>query len=477
MIYSPGSNAYYTPTAAVASYDVIGLPGGGNAQVAVYGSAIAPEPEAAAGVRLNELVVWNTSGVVSANGEYVDWIELYNENDHALDISGWTLTDDDTDPDKYMLPAGTVIGPNGFLLVFASTDTAPPTGELYTGFALDEVNGGYLGLFAPIGGTPTLMSEVEYPAISDASRSYAVLDDESKTVWNWMFGVPTPNLENHTKKVWSFTVYASSHVVINDIPDPRVPYNLHSPIDVSNFVPLSDWLNIVKSETSRILGDQSGQTIVSPMNSASVVIGTGGDLSVSADVQLNLGPLPSANPPIPEPTIANMPNNLGNLTHLYKTMHNVVDGSLVVVGNLDVRPTPQSDAVDVWGYTLLALEKKVIFVAAEAIRPIVRGKWHSKTFVHELAHYAGVKGHPVLGFTEWYDERLIIWNLASPQTNEFEPWFSVVANKPLKNHLEGLVWGTDDQRRRVRPLIPGLDGNSRDDMLDAEIAIAAESPW
>lgn len=108
------------------------------------------------GVRLNELVVWNTSGVVSANGEYVDWIELYNENDHALDISGWTLTDDDTDTDKYMLPAGTVIGPQSYLLVYASTDNAPPTGELHTGFALDEVNGGYLGLFAPIGGTPTL---------------------------------------------------------------------------------------------------------------------------------------------------------------------------------------------------------------------------------------------------------------------------------------------------------------------------------
>ncbi len=50
-----------------------------------------------------------------------EWIELYNKGDMAIDVSGWALDDeaDDGSP-LYFLPAGTVIEPHGFLLLFGS---------------------------------------------------------------------------------------------------------------------------------------------------------------------------------------------------------------------------------------------------------------------------------------------------------------------------------------------------------------------
>ena len=467
----------YAPLAAGTHYDVIGLPGGGNELISVYGSSITPQIGVTSGIRLNELAIWNTSGLVSGNGDHVDWIELYNENNFAVDLDGWSLTDDDTNPTKYVIPPGTVIGPESYLILFASTDAAPPAGELHTGFELDEANGGYLGLFAPSAGTAN--AEVDYPVPTDESRTYGLLEDESKAVLDWIPCVPTLSMGNYAKKVWPFTVYASSHIVTNDIPDPTVPYNMHTTGDQSNFIPLSDWLNIVKSETSRILGDQSGQTIVSPMNSSnSVIIGTSGDLSVSAEVQLNLGPIIFPLP-VPPPTIPNMPNNLGMLQHLFKTMHNVLDGSLVVVGSLDLRLTPSDPANSAFGHTVVSTQKKVIFVAAEYLDATVRGKWHSKVFVHELSHYSGISGHPLPGPFPggWYDEKLIIWTGVSPQTNEFEPWFSVVANPPMRERFEGLQWGTQAQRRHPRPFITGLDGIPGDVMAITDAAIALQTPW
>jgi hypothetical protein len=61
------------------------------------------------------------------NGEFEDWVELYNSSANTVDISGFWLSDDTTNPQKWAFPSGTLIGPNEFLVVVLSAlgDSSP----------------------------------------------------------------------------------------------------------------------------------------------------------------------------------------------------------------------------------------------------------------------------------------------------------------------------------------------------------------
>lgn len=48
-----------------------------------------------------------------------DWVEIYNTSDAPIDIGGWFLSDDPGTPLKYQLPASTIIGPHGYLVLNA----------------------------------------------------------------------------------------------------------------------------------------------------------------------------------------------------------------------------------------------------------------------------------------------------------------------------------------------------------------------
>lgn len=61
----------------------------------------------------------NGSTLADADGDYSDWIELYNTGDMPVDISGCGLTDDMNYPFKWTFPP-IEIPPHGFLLIFAS---------------------------------------------------------------------------------------------------------------------------------------------------------------------------------------------------------------------------------------------------------------------------------------------------------------------------------------------------------------------
>ena len=47
-----------------------------------------------------------------------DAIELFNPTSSSVDLSGWYLTDNETDPKKYRIPDGTVLGPGGFVVLY-----------------------------------------------------------------------------------------------------------------------------------------------------------------------------------------------------------------------------------------------------------------------------------------------------------------------------------------------------------------------
>ncbi len=93
-----------------------------------------------------------------------DWIELHNQGIEAVDLGGWSLTDDKEDHRKWVFPAGTSIPAGGYCIVMATGfDTGPvnKTTYLHTNFKLSS-GGEYLGLYDPYG-TPRSELAPQYP--------------------------------------------------------------------------------------------------------------------------------------------------------------------------------------------------------------------------------------------------------------------------------------------------------------------------
>ena len=71
---------------------------------------------------INEFMASNDATVADQDGEFEDWIELYNNTNTSIDLSGYFLSDDEADLSQWAFPAGTVIDANGYLIVWADDD-------------------------------------------------------------------------------------------------------------------------------------------------------------------------------------------------------------------------------------------------------------------------------------------------------------------------------------------------------------------
>ncbi|MDG1484135.1 MAG: lamin tail domain-containing protein [Myxococcota bacterium] len=70
----------------------------------------------AEGVVLNELLADNQSGITSELGAREDWIELHNSSSEAIDLTGWSLSDDAEEP--WRLTPSQTLEPGAFLLIW-----------------------------------------------------------------------------------------------------------------------------------------------------------------------------------------------------------------------------------------------------------------------------------------------------------------------------------------------------------------------
>ncbi|MEL6852340.1 MAG: CotH kinase family protein, partial [Bacteroidota bacterium] len=71
---------------------------------------------------INEFMASNDHTVADQDGEYDDWIELYNNGSSSLNLEGFYLSDDSTDLFQWAFPAGTVIEANDYLVIWADDD-------------------------------------------------------------------------------------------------------------------------------------------------------------------------------------------------------------------------------------------------------------------------------------------------------------------------------------------------------------------
>ena len=107
-------------------------------------------------LKINEFMADNATIIQDPQGEYEDWIEIYNDSNQPIDIGGFYITDNLGDFTQWYkipqdAPESTTIEPYGFLLLWADKDE--DDGVTHLDFKLSS-SGESIGIFAFYGTTP-----------------------------------------------------------------------------------------------------------------------------------------------------------------------------------------------------------------------------------------------------------------------------------------------------------------------------------
>lgn len=140
-------------------------------------------------VFINEIMSSNGNSISDYEGDHPDWIELYNPRDYDVDLSGYYLTDDWNQLDKWVFPEGTIINANSFLVIFASGKDLCKSGEIHANFSINAM------------GEPLIISDdaftlIDYipPVVIARDVSYGRFPDGSHELYHFI--LPTPNSPN-----------------------------------------------------------------------------------------------------------------------------------------------------------------------------------------------------------------------------------------------------------------------------------------
>ncbi len=140
---------------------------------------------------LNEFMASNAATIQDEFGDYDDWVEIWNAGQDTLRLGGKHLTDNLTNPTKWVFPPDVNLPPGEYLIVWC--DGEPFEGPLHTTFRLDAA-GEQLGFFdSVVLGVGIIDSLTFGPQATDVS--YGRLPDGG--TWR-ILPTPTPGATNGT---------------------------------------------------------------------------------------------------------------------------------------------------------------------------------------------------------------------------------------------------------------------------------------
>ena len=137
---------------------------------------------------LNEVCALTGRAIKDGVNDGSDYIELYNCSDEVLSLEGWYISDDQTKPQAYMLPAY-IIEPGQYLVLYANGTE----GEHCVPFRISDA-GEKLFLSEPGG---SLVDSVVVPKLT-LDAAYSRVNDGEKV---WSVKAPTPAASNETGEV------------------------------------------------------------------------------------------------------------------------------------------------------------------------------------------------------------------------------------------------------------------------------------
>lgn len=172
-----------------------------------------PNVNTPSSVVINEIMASADHGLADEDGDFTDWIELYNPTDAPVDLQNWSLTDDPTQPSKWLLPA-LPLASGQYLIIFASDKdrrqikTQDADGEiqhLHTNFRL-AAEGGFLALYPPTTRRHLDGAAVMYPSqLPNVSYGLLATAPAGKISYGF-FEEATPGAANTTAARWAGTV-------------------------------------------------------------------------------------------------------------------------------------------------------------------------------------------------------------------------------------------------------------------------------
>jgi hypothetical protein len=145
---------------------------------------------------INEFMASNNSdsGIHDPQGDFDDWIEIYNYGDIPINLAGMHLTDDLGNPTKWQIPSGfpsqTTVPADGFIVFWADEETTDAPIPLHADFKLSG-SGEDIGLFDANG---VLIDSISFGEQS-TNIAYGRYPDATED-WRF-FPTPTPAADNN----------------------------------------------------------------------------------------------------------------------------------------------------------------------------------------------------------------------------------------------------------------------------------------
>lgn len=133
---------------------------------------------AAGSIVINEVCTKNST-VAAADGQFYDYVELYNTSGSSVNVGGFGISDDEAQLSRYTIPAGTTIAGNGYLVVYFGVETG--AGVSGADFGLSKKGEQIMlsdssGRLLETADVPALADDTAFGRVPDGSETYAVLN-------------------------------------------------------------------------------------------------------------------------------------------------------------------------------------------------------------------------------------------------------------------------------------------------------------
>lgn len=182
-------------------------------------------------IAINEFMSDNTNSITDQDGEFSDWIELYNYSNAPINLLNYSLSDQENDLTKWKFPE-IIIPEHSFIVIFASGKNRLEVDELHTNFKISS-SGESLFLSNNLG---QIISQID-PVELLENQSYGRSPDGSDNLLALVLS--TPESSNNLNNELLFEFYGGFYKEpfyqkINSLTDDTIYYTLDGSIPTEN---------------------------------------------------------------------------------------------------------------------------------------------------------------------------------------------------------------------------------------------------